>query len=159
MTKATSVFTPTDVPTITYVERTSKNYEEELRRAFEVPKMVVSISGPSKSGKTVLVTKVVSKDNLIHLYGASIKTADDLWKNVLAWMGGPIELTETSGSRKSGTVSGKAEGKAGVPFVAQGSVDVTGSGTLESTSQTAKKIATSDLDCMSPSLRRLTLSM
>jgi hypothetical protein len=146
MTKATSVFTPTDVPTITYVERTSKNYEEELRRAFEVPKMVVSISGPSKSGKTVLVTKVVSKDNLIHLYGASIKTADDLWKNVLAWMGGPIELTETSGSRKSGTVSGKAEGKAGVPFVAQGSVDVTGSGTLESTSQTAKKIATSDLD-------------
>jgi Ni2+-binding GTPase involved in maturation of urease and hydrogenase len=68
------------------VERTSKNYEEELRRAFQIPKMIVSVSGPSKSGKTVLVTKVVSQDNLIHIYGASIKTADDLWKNVLAWM-------------------------------------------------------------------------
>ena len=68
--------------TITYVERTSKNYEEELRRAFQIPKMIVSVSGPSKSGKTVLVTKVVSQDNLIHIYGASIKTADDLWKNL-----------------------------------------------------------------------------
>jgi predicted AAA+ superfamily ATPase len=61
--KATTVFTPTDVPTITYVERTSKNYEKELRDAFAIPKMIVSISGPSKSGKTVLVSKVVSKDN------------------------------------------------------------------------------------------------
>jgi len=51
MVKATQVFTPTDVPTVTYVERTTKNYEEDLRRAFDIPKMIVSISGPSKSGK------------------------------------------------------------------------------------------------------------
>src|SRR5258706_610820 len=95
MPKATSVFTPTDVPTVTYVERTSKNYEDELRKAFTIPKMIVSISGPSKSGKTVLVSKVVAPDSLIHIYGASIRTADDLWNNVLAWMGGPIEATET----------------------------------------------------------------
>jgi hypothetical protein len=146
MVKATSVFTPTDVPTITYVERTSKNYEEELRRAFQIPKMIVSISGPSKSGKTVLVTKVVSKDNLIHLYGASIKKAEDLWGNVLAWMGGPLEVTETSGSKKAGTVSGTAGGKAGVPLVAQGSASITATGAFESNSQIAKKLATNYLD-------------
>jgi hypothetical protein len=134
------------VPTVTYVERTTKNYEEELRRAFEIPKMIVSISGPSKSGKTVLVTKVISKDNLIHLYGASIKTAADLWRNVIAWMGGPIELTETSASKKSGTLSGTAGGKTGIPLVAQGSLSLTGSGTYESSAQTAAKLALNDLD-------------
>jgi hypothetical protein len=146
MAKATAVFTPTDVPTITYVERTTRNYEEELRKAFEIPKMIVSISGPSKSGKTVLVTKVVSKDNLIHLYGASIKSAADLWTNVLAWMGGPIEITETSGSKKSGTVSGTAGGKFGIPFVAEGKADAGGSATVESNASTARKIAVSNLD-------------
>jgi hypothetical protein len=133
MVKATAVFTPTDVPTITYVERTSKNYEEELRRAFQIPKMIVSISGPSKSGKTVLVTKVVSKDNLIHIYGASIKSADDLWNSVLAWMGGPIEVTETSGMKKAGTASATGGGKMGVPFVVEGKASATGSATLEPT--------------------------
>lgn len=59
MAKATEVFTPTDVPTVTYVERFSRNYEEDLRQAFAIPKMIVSVSGPSKSGKTVLVNKVV----------------------------------------------------------------------------------------------------
>jgi hypothetical protein len=146
MAKATAVFTPTDVPTITYVERTTGNYEEELRKAFEIPKMIVSISGPSKSGKTVLVTKVVSKDNLIHLYGASIKSAADLWTNVLAWMGGPIEITETSGSKKSGTVSGTAGGKFGIPFVAEGKAGAGGSATVESNASTARKIAVSNLD-------------
>ena len=95
---ATEIFTPTDVPTLTYVERASRDYESDLKAAFAIPKMVVSISGPSKSGKTTLVTKVVASDNLIHLYGASIKSPDDLWKSVIAWMGGPIERTETTGS-------------------------------------------------------------
>jgi hypothetical protein len=144
MVKATSVFTPTDVPTVTNVERQTKNLEEELRRAL--PKMIVSISGPSKSGKTVLVTKVVSRDNLIHLYGASIKTASDLWRNVIAWMGGPIEVTETSASKRAGTMSATAGGKAGIPLVAQGSAAVTAAGTIESSAQATKKLALNDLD-------------
>jgi hypothetical protein len=79
MVQATEVFTPTAVPTLTYVGRTSRNFEADLRNAFNIPNMIVSISGPSKSGKTVLVTKVVAPENLIHIYGASIKTPEDLW--------------------------------------------------------------------------------
>jgi hypothetical protein len=146
MIKATAVFTPTDVPTITYVERMDRNYEKELRQAFTIPKMIVSISGPSKSGKTVLVSKVVTKDNLIHIYGATIKTASDLWSNVLAWMGGPVEITEASGSKAGGNISATAGGKIGVPLLAQGKLDVQGSATAESNSSVAKKIALSSLD-------------
>jgi nicotinamide riboside kinase len=75
MVQATEVFTPTDVPTLTYVERASRNFEADLRNAFNIPKMIVSISGPSKSGKTVLVTKVVAPENLIHIYGREHKDA------------------------------------------------------------------------------------
>jgi hypothetical protein len=105
MVQATEVFTPTNVPTLTYVERASRNFESDLRTAFTIPKMIVSISGPSKSGKTVLVTKVVAPENLIHIYGASIKRPDDLWSNVLTWMGGPLERTETEGSKLMACIS------------------------------------------------------
>jgi transposase len=74
MTRATEVFTPTTVPTFTYVDRSTKRLEERLRQAFEIPRMVISLSGPSKSGKTVLVNKVVEKGHLIPVSGASVRT-------------------------------------------------------------------------------------
>jgi hypothetical protein len=40
----------------TYVERKGRNYESDLRRVFG-PKMIVSVSGPSKSGKTTLIRR------------------------------------------------------------------------------------------------------
>ncbi|MCA1410270.1 hypothetical protein I6F30_03690 [Bradyrhizobium sp. NBAIM20] len=146
MVRATSVFTPTDIPTFTYVERRDRNYEGDLRRAFDIPKMIVSVSGPSKSGKTTLIRKVVSQDNLIHVYGANVKAPDDLWVNVLAWMGGPIETTHTSGSKTGGTLSVSGGGEIGVPLVAKGHGTAQGAATHESTDTTSKKIATSLLD-------------
>ena len=35
MVQATEVFTPTDVPTLTYVERANRNFEADLRNAFK----------------------------------------------------------------------------------------------------------------------------
>jgi hypothetical protein len=84
MPKAVEVFTPNDIPTYTYVG--TRKFEDRLREALSIPKVIVSLSGPSKSGKTVLVNKVIEPDNLISLSGASIKTADQLWANALAWM-------------------------------------------------------------------------
>jgi len=146
MVPATSVFTPTDIPTFTYVERKGRNYESDLRRAFNIPKMIVSVSGPSKSGKTTLIRKVVTQDNLIHIYGANIKAPDHLWTNVLAWMGGPIETTETSGSKSGGTISVSGGGEVGIPLVAKGHGTAQGAANHESSSSVSKKIAISLLD-------------
>src|SRR5215467_2980712 len=104
MPKAVEVFTPNDLPTFTYVERGAHKLQDRLREALSVPKMIVSLSGPSKSGKTVLVNKVIEPDNLIPLSGASIRTADDLWKKVLAWMDVPTQRVETVGSKLSAEV-------------------------------------------------------
>ena len=146
MVQATEVFTPNDVPTLSYVARTSRNFERDLRNAFDIPKMVVSISGPSKSGKTVLVTKVVAPENLIHIYGATIKTREDLWSDVIAWMGGPIERTETEGAKIVGELAATAGGKAGIPFVAEGKANIKGGVSADSSSSITKKYSTTALD-------------
>ena len=51
MVQAAEVFTPTDVPTLTYVERASRNFEADLRNAFNIPKMIVSISWTVQIGQ------------------------------------------------------------------------------------------------------------
>src|SRR5437899_5010680 len=127
MPKAVDVFTPNDLPTFTYVERTTRKFEDRLREALAVPNIIISLSGPSKSGKTVLVNKVIEPDNLIPLSGASIRTSDDLWAKVLTWMEVPTERAETLGSKIKAEAGGKAGGKAGIPFVAEGKAEATGS--------------------------------
>lgn len=146
MLKRTTVFTPTDVPTITYVERQTKDFEKELRAAFDIPKMIVSISGPSKSGKTTLVTKVVPADSLIHIYGASIRKPEDLWESVLAWMGGPIEISKTTGGKTTASIEGNAGGKIGIPFLAEATAGGKGSAGTESNNSTTHKMALSRID-------------
>jgi hypothetical protein len=55
MPETVEVFTPNAIPTYTYVERKKLGFEEHLREALSVPNVIISLSGPSKSGKTVLV--------------------------------------------------------------------------------------------------------
>ena len=83
--KTTEVFTPGSFPTHTYVERSGEQLERSLRDAIDTPGQIVSLVGPSKSGKTVLVEKVVGRDSLITVTGAGIQSADDIWNRVLDW--------------------------------------------------------------------------
>jgi hypothetical protein len=115
MVQATEVFTPTDVPTLTYVERASRNFEADLRNAFN---------------------------------GASIKTPEDLWSNVLTWMGGPIERTETVGLNIGGEVSATVGGKAGIPLIAEAKTDVKGAVSADGSTATTKKYRTIGLDAI-----------
>ncbi|MBN9511026.1 MAG: hypothetical protein J0I21_18205 [Alphaproteobacteria bacterium] len=85
----TQVFTPNDFPEHTYVERADDRLEEKLRNALSIPKQPISISGPSKSGKTALVERVIGPDNMIKVSGVEIRTANDLWERVLDWMDSP----------------------------------------------------------------------
>jgi hypothetical protein len=66
-----------------------------------------------------LVRRVVG-ENLIHVYGATIKTSDDLWSKVLDWMDAPEQVVEREGSTNSIEGSASGGGGIGIPFVAQG---------------------------------------
>jgi hypothetical protein len=113
MVKATEVFTPNKVPTITYVQR-EEQAESKTRDAFAIPNVVVSLSGPSKSGKTVLINKVVEKDHLITISGASIRQPDDLWNKVLGWMDVPYPDSVTSSKKVGADLKAGASGEAGI---------------------------------------------
>lgn len=117
-----TVFTPNDIPTITYVGRNELQLEEKLSSYIKLPKMVVSLYGPSKSGKTVLIKKKINSDYIIPVIGSGINSPDDLWNRILQWINSP---TTTSVSNASGTTIGGSvggSGSVGVPLIAQGEV-------------------------------------
>jgi len=126
---AQEVFTPGSFPTYTYVERASERLEQSLRDALSTTGQVISLSGPSKSGKTVLVERVVGRDCLITVTGANVEEADDLWNRVLDWMDVPQSRGRTT--TDSGSLGGElgVEGSATIPglFSAEG----TAKGTTE----------------------------
>jgi hypothetical protein len=117
------IFTPNDTPTVTYVERDDLRLEEKLKTAVKLPKMVVSVSGPSKSGKTVLIKKVVEEDLIIPVIGAGIASPEDLWTRALQSMGTgtTTSTTTTTGTHLSGGVKGG--GEVGIPLIAKGKAD------------------------------------
>lgn len=116
---ASAVFTPNDFPTHTYVKRAGVDVEQALAVALRIPKAVISISGPSKSGKTVVVEQVIGAENIILVSGAEIKQPDDIWNKVLDWMGAPSETTNEEGKASGYETGGEVEGTGKVPFLAE----------------------------------------
>jgi hypothetical protein len=130
MTKANEIFTPNSFPTYTYVERHSDGLEALLRNALSIKNTAISISGPTKTGKTALLKKVVSPDLLIPVAGASIKSADDLWRLVLAWMEVPYSVTHSTSVGGSLAAEIKASAEAGI-IIAKGRTEGAISGNLD----------------------------
>jgi hypothetical protein len=113
---ATEVFTPNSFPTLNYVTR-EKNFDRQVKNSLLTPGIVVSVSGPSKSGKSVLVQMVAGKDNLIRVFGAQIKAAEDLWTLALDWMDSPAARTTQSGTSDTQTTVAGGSASAGVPGI------------------------------------------
>ena len=127
--KVTEIFTPSDYPVYTYVPHDEDRVEERLREALDTPGEIVSISGPSKSGKTVLIEKVAGLDNLITVTGAGITDASQVWERVLDWMGNPVTTSSTETTTLSGTLGGTVKGKVGLPFLGSVGADANLAGT------------------------------
>jgi hypothetical protein len=140
------VFTPTGVPTVTYVERPGHNLEIQLKNALNTPGQIVSLSGPSKSGKTVLINKVIPRDTLISVSGAAIPTAERLWERVLNWMDAPSEVTSGSDDLFAATIGMEGGGKAGIPFVAEGSAKASGSASYTHSNSTSARRTRGGID-------------
>lgn len=104
--KINSVFVPTGQPTHTYVRRDDARLEQELIDAIETPNMVTSISGPSKSGKTVLFRRVVKTEDSVDLSGSQIRGVDDFFRTLVAKLGGPLDTSRSVTRTTSGEVSG-----------------------------------------------------
>lgn len=128
--KVHDVFTPGDYPKYTYVERGQGKLEKQLKFQVQRPGAIVTISGPSKSGKSVLVERVVGPDDLISIYGGQIESVDDFWERVLDSLGVPESSKSVSGRLEETQTSAKAGIRAYL-FEAGGSVSEGESSTEE----------------------------
>lgn len=117
---ASEVFIPAGAPTVTYVDRSAGGHrlEELVKTGLGTKGLLVSISGPSKSGKTVLVERVVG-EYLIPTSGAGIRSPQDLWRRVMAWLGATSPSLETTSFSTSSEMKATAEGGAGLPGIVQ----------------------------------------
>lgn len=122
--RATEVFTPKGEPSVTYVKDHLVDKAKRLREDLSAGPCVVSLSGPSKSGKTVFIEKTLGRDNLIKVNGAGVKSAEELWRKVLAVIGTPIKVVETTEKSNTSTFGAKVE--ASVPLLAKGEVSAVG---------------------------------
>lgn len=129
------VFIPAGAPTVTYVDRSADGHrlEELLKTGLDTKGLLVSISGPSKSGKTVLVERVVG-EYLIPTSGAGIRSPDDLWRRVMAWLGATSVTLETTSSSASSEMKATIEGGGGL----LGVVHAKGGGSLAAGREHAK---------------------
>lgn len=116
------VFIPGGLPDTTYVPREHLSLEGHLSDWLEGrQKPLLSVSGPTKSGKTVLIRKLI--ENPIALSGGAIDTADDFWMAVcdelevftehsLSVGAGETDSVSVSGGASAGFVNGSATGTA-----------------------------------------------
>jgi hypothetical protein len=92
--RAGEVFRDANYPEYTYVRRRDGDVEETLADFLFKEEAVISISGPSKSGKSTLVRHVIEQYNrtpsfAVEVRGNNIDSGGDFWKNVLKQLGEP----------------------------------------------------------------------
>ena len=119
--KATEVFIPGGYPNHTLVEDHLVSKQQQLIDTLEMGTMLISISGPSKSGKTVFVKKVLGTQRLIEVTGAGVQSANDLWKRVFDILGVPVTQVQSKTGTSSFSSTGELSAQAGV-ILAKGSL-------------------------------------
>ncbi len=133
--KVTDVFTPNKLPDVTFINDHLLDKTKYLKESLLAGAGVISLSGPSKSGKTVFIEKTLGRDRLLQVTGAGIDSPKKLWDRVFDLIGTPSKFTEAQATMASGTLSAKAE--LGFPMVtkAEGAVSVTAGDTATRTEE------------------------
>lgn len=97
------VFVAGGQPSVTYVSREDHEVDRSLARAIAAPNQIVSLSGPTKTGKTVLCRKVLATKQFVWIDGGKVKTTGDFWDAVSHELRAPYEETEASGTETEAT--------------------------------------------------------
>jgi len=107
--KASEVFTPQRMPTVTLVLEHLTKLEQCFDEAVDEGGKLIRVIGPSKSGKTVFVRNKVGQGNLVSVTGAGIESVDQLWLRVLDAVGATIPQTETASTGAEASYGGNVK--------------------------------------------------
>lgn len=95
------VFVAGGQPTATYVDRQELHVERVLARALATPNQIVSLAGPTKTGKTVLCKKMLGAKEYVWIDGGQVNDAASLWEKISAELNIPIERASETGTEHS----------------------------------------------------------
>lgn len=106
MTKLRDVFVAGGFPQVTYISRNEYQLESTIEDYLDTRYKLLSISGATKSGKTVLVRKIIPQKSNFWISGGQVSDLNSFWGIVLEKTGGYTSFSETINENKN-TVSGR----------------------------------------------------
>ena len=126
--KVSDVFNPGGFPIYTYNPRNQLELEKQFIDYLESGHKLLSLTGPTKSGKTVLCRRLIPKDSGIWISGGSIREEDDFWASIITQIEAYTDVETEYSTGTSETVVGDVQGGLNI-FVAKIESSVTGSET------------------------------
>jgi len=138
--KATEVFISGGLPTITYNPRPDLGLENKLLEYIDTGYKLISITGPTKSGKTVLCTKLIPQGKCLFLSGGAITNEADFWESILNELNVDIEDSTTTAKSESFEKGGEIEGGIDIGLFKLGSKAGDKESTSSEVSHTSVKI-------------------
>jgi hypothetical protein len=111
------VFTPGGQPDVTYVGREHLKLESTLDTAIEQGYALIVVTGATKSGKTVLCTRVLEKKgNYVVVEGGQVRTEADFWAHLAYQLN--VASSATKAKAEGSSTVGTGEVSGGIPVVA-----------------------------------------
>lgn len=137
------VFVPGGFPRYTYNPRGELGLEQKLSESRNNLCKLVTVTGQTKSGKTVLAKKIFPPEEAVWIDGGGISTEEDFWQNVVD----QLDLFQSSEHKASSKIEGKISAKVGAEaglLVAKGSGEAGSEvGGARETAQVASKTLSS----------------
>lgn len=115
--KTTQVFVAGGMPEHTYVSRSEHRLEERLNSANEGLCKLVTVTGTTKSGKTVLASKIFPRKDCVWVDGGAVGEENDLWNFILDGISGHTLFSDEGTDSATLSMGGKVAGEVGVPLI------------------------------------------
>jgi hypothetical protein len=119
------VFVPGGLPHHTYVAREEFRLEERLRTVTDNLCKLVTITGPTKSGKSVLTQRVFPRDQVVWLDGGTIQDESEIWSGIVNQLGGFTKHGSETAAGTTATITAEAKAQLTLPFLASASGGIT----------------------------------
>lgn len=127
--KANEIFVPGGLPKYTYNPRNNHKLEQKLLETKDNLCKLTTVTGITKSGKTVLVSKIFNRSDVIWFDGGTYSSESDFWDSVNEQLELILVEEKTESSNTSTTINVGLEGETGIPLIAK----VKPSGNIEMT--------------------------
>jgi hypothetical protein len=129
------VFTPGGLPSVTYVSRGHLQLENSLNEALARGFSFIVVTGPTKSGKSVLCRRVLPNDRIVPVEGGQIRSEADFWNHIGFRLN--IASTATKSRALTSATSSSGEAGGGIPAILQGKASTSQSDSDQTTSTLA----------------------